>query len=202
VEPLGRGRGAPAAERPPRGAAGGALVLGGRVPLLVVAMPLLVPPLTSVGRPVPERRPGRAVRTAQVVAVLVRTDAQAPVVLGELGRGPGQRRLAQRPHQTARVVVRVIRRAATVARLLLLLLLRLVVVVRGTHVAVVVWHVRPSEVHRHLAHRPAKRNRRLRTVCTFPRPPPPFIAFDFARFTHRSLNRFAAAGPNAKSPYL
>lgn len=43
-----------------------------------------------------ERRSGRVIGAAvQVVAILIRSDPYAPIVLGEFGRGSGQRRLAE-----------------------------------------------------------------------------------------------------------
>lgn len=143
VEPLGRGHGAtaehPAAAvaRGRRGGAAAVTVFRGRSAAVLLLLALFGPVR------LPERRAGRAVGAAQVVAVLVGPEPDAPV-LGELGRGTGQRGLAERSDQAAGVVVRVVRRAAPV-RLL-------VVVVHRAHVAVVVRKVRPPEVHGHLAH--------------------------------------------------
>lgn len=81
VEPFSRRHGA-SAEHPPAGVCRGTgTVLGCAVLFLVIL---------SLSRGRPERRTGRAVRAAKIVAVFVRTDPQAPVVLGELGRGTGQ----------------------------------------------------------------------------------------------------------------
>lgn len=170
VEPLCRGHCATAEHPPPASRSGvrargsGArsveLRLGGIRLLLLVLILLKLLLLVTWTASRPERRPRRVVRAAQVVSVLVRPDPESPVVLGELGRGPGQRWLAERPDKTAAVVVSVIRRTAP-AVLVLVLVLLVVVVVRRAHVTVVVRHFRSPEVHHHLAHRPA--NAKIKT---------------------------------------
>lgn len=77
VEPFGRRHGVSAEHSPTGVGRGTGAVLGRAVLFLVILSLSLVPP---------ERRTGRVVRAAQVIAVLVRADPHAPVVLGELGR--------------------------------------------------------------------------------------------------------------------